>query len=120
MSFVAALIETPIPNTEADAAFERIIQKVASYNPEADLDLLRRAYELAREKHSGQTRRSGAPYISHPVAVVEILASLEMDVPTLTAGFLHDVVEDTTACIEDISRKFGPEVAGLVDGVTKL
>src|SRR5437867_2642785 len=117
---MAALLDPPQPNTEVDAAFDRILEKVASYNPDADLDLLRRAYELARNKHAGQFRRSGAPYISHPVAVVEILANLEMDMPTLVAGFLHDVVEDTTVCIDAISQRFGPEVAALVDGVTKL
>ena len=103
-----------------DASLKEILSKVAKYNPEADFALLRKAYAFACEKHTGQVRLSGEPYITHPVAVCEILASIEMDVPTLAAGLLHDVVEDTSVTPEEMSERFGPEVAALVDGVTKL
>ncbi len=108
------------PDSAADEAFERLLAKVRESVPNADLDLLRRAYAFACEKHAGQVRRSGEEYITHPVAVAEILAELEMDVPTLAAALLHDVVEDTSVTAEDMVQRFGPEVAGLVDGVTKL
>lgn len=111
---------TETKSPETDAQFKAILSTVAKYNPEADFALLRRAYAFACEKHEGQVRRSGDPYITHPVAVCEILASLEMDVPTLAAGLLHDVVEDTSVTSEEMVTRFGPEVAHLVDGVTKL
>ena len=81
---------------------------------------IRKAYELAEKAHAGQTRVSGEPYISHPVAVSYILAELGMDSDTLCAALLHDVVEDTETTLEDISKLFGSEIALLVDGVTKL
>lgn len=99
---------------------EPLIEKVLRSNPQADTDLLRRAYERAEAAHAGQRRDSGAPYIEHPLQVALILADLQMDVPTLAAGLLHDVVEDTSVSLEDIQRAFGAEVARLVDGVTKL
>src|SRR5215470_13280164 len=111
---------TPKPHSPADAAFSALLDKVREGQPNADLDLLRRAYEFACEKHAGQVRRSGDAYITHPVAVAQILADLEMDVPTLGAALLHDVVEDTTVTQDEMVQRFGPEVAGLVDGVTKL
>jgi guanosine-3',5'-bis(diphosphate) 3'-pyrophosphohydrolase len=108
------------PGAKIDAEFEAILSAVAKYSPEADFPLLRRAYAFAREKHAGQTRLSGEPYITHPLAVVQILVGIEMDVPTLAAALLHDVVEDTSVTPEEMAERFGPEVAGLVDGVTKL
>jgi len=108
------------PNTEIDRQFEEVLDEVRRVQPGADLDLLRRAYAFAREKHAGQTRLSGEPYITHPVAVARILAGLEMDVPTVAAGLLHDVVEDAPVSPEEMVERFGSEVAGLVDGVTKL
>jgi len=105
---------------QADAQFEAICRQVTGYNPAADVAFLRQAYTFAREKHAGQYRLTGDPYITHPLAVMEILASLEMDTPTLAAGLLHDVVEDTQLTLDDLTRLFGAEVAGLVDGVTKL
>ncbi|MGC8668543.1 MAG: RelA/SpoT family protein [Chthonomonadales bacterium] len=105
---------------KADEQFEAVCRQVTAYNPAADLALLRRAYTFACEKHAGQYRLSGDPYITHPLAVMEILASLEMDTPTLAAGLLHDVVEDTQLTVEDLTRLFGSEIAALVDGVTKL
>ncbi|SFH37567.1 GTP pyrophosphokinase [Desulfotomaculum arcticum] len=99
---------------------EDVIQKVIHYNPGADLDALRLAYAFAAQAHDGQKRISGEPYINHPLAIAFILADLEMDVDTLMAGMLHDTVEDTRVTLEDLEKNFGPEVAKLVDGVTKL
>jgi guanosine-3',5'-bis(diphosphate) 3'-pyrophosphohydrolase len=104
----------------ADEEFEKLLEAVAKYRPGADVSLLRAAYAFACEKHAGQRRYSGEPYIMHPVAVAQILAGLEMDAATLAAGLLHDVVEDTTVTPEEMIARFGEEVAGLVDGVTKL
>src|SRR5688572_7918928 len=99
---------------------EPLLERVGGYLPEADVDLLRRAYALAEEAHSGQLRDSGAPYIQHPLQVAETLADLTSDAPTIAAGLLHDVVEDTSVDLERIRHEFGEEVARLVDGVTKL
>ena len=95
-------------------------QRVISYNPEADFACLRRAFDLAMQAHAEQKRFSGEPYIVHPVAVTRILADLELDLETLVAGLLHDVVEDTKIPLTRIKADFGSEVAALVDGVTKL
>ena len=101
-----------------DAA--ELLARVRELTPHVDLDLIRRAYLFAREAHADQTRASGEPYISHSVAVAMILAELRLDAVTIAAALLHDVPEDTTHTIEEIRSKFGSEVAGLVDGVTKL
>ena len=85
-----------------------------------DVKKIKEAYELAQKAHQGQTRVSGEPYISHPIAVAYILAELGMDTETLIAALLHDVVEDTPITQEDIIRQFGNHIALLVDGVTKL
>ncbi|MDH7600790.1 MAG: bifunctional (p)ppGpp synthetase/guanosine-3',5'-bis(diphosphate) 3'-pyrophosphohydrolase [Armatimonadota bacterium] len=98
----------------------KILEKVKSYDPDADLDLIRRAYEFAAKAHEGQKRFTGEPYITHPLAAAEVLAELEMDSPSIAAALLHDVVEDQNYSIEDIKSQFGAEVAALVDGVTKL
>ncbi|MHB8156270.1 MAG: RelA/SpoT family protein [Desulfocucumaceae bacterium] len=97
-----------------------LVQKLIHYNPQADLPLLRRAYDCASEAHRGQTRISGEEYISHPLSVAMILAELEMDEETLLAALLHDVVEDTSCSLDKIKGSFGGEVALMVDGVTKL
>jgi GTP pyrophosphokinase len=91
-----------------------------SKHPKADTTLLTRAYAVAAEAHEGQVRRSGDPYIVHPVAVATILAELGLDEVTLAAALLHDAVEDTGLSLDDVSRDFGPQVAAMVDGVTKL
>src|SRR5918997_2492950 len=91
-----------------------------SLHPKADLGLLQRAYDVAAEKHEGQKRKSGDPYITHPLAVATILAELGMDTITLVAALLHDTVEDTGYTIDQLRADFGDEVAHLVDGVTKL
>src|SRR3954453_3555448 len=89
-------------------------------HPKADLALLQRAYDVAEAAHANQKRKSGDPYITHPLAVATILAGLGMDTTTLVAALLHDTVEDTGATLEAITADFGPEVAHLVDGVTKI
>jgi len=99
---------------------ESLEKRIKEYNPSADLDLLRKAYEFAKKAHSGQHRISGELFIFHPLEVAEILADLELDTATIAAGLLHDVVEDTPITIEDIENEFGSEIALLVDGVTKL
>ncbi|ABZ84401.1 GTP pyrophosphokinase [Heliomicrobium modesticaldum Ice1] len=99
----------------------QLLKRVQSYtqNP-ADLEFVRRAFEYADAAHTGQLRKSGEPYIYHPMAVAYILADLELDVATIAAGLLHDVVEDTAITQEQLEKDFGPEVALMVDGVTKL
>ncbi len=97
-----------------------LLRRVREVTPHADLDLIRRAYLFAQEAHAGQTRASGEPYVSHSVAVAQVLVGLRLDTPTIAAALLHDVPEDTPHPIEEIREKFGPEIAGLVDGVTKL
>lgn len=100
--------------------FALLEKKILSYSPSADLETIRKAYEFAKEAHSGQHRISGELFIFHPLEVAMILADLELDIATIAAGLLHDVVEDTEYTIEDIEKNFGPEIAILVDGVTKL
>lgn len=99
---------------------ENVIQKVKKYNPKADVDLIRRAYEFAARVHEDQKRLSGEPYINHPLAAAGILTDLEMDSKSIAAALLHDVVEDTSVKLETLSKEFGREIAQLVDGVTKL
>jgi GTP pyrophosphokinase len=99
---------------------DQILSEVAGYHPNADLTLVRRAYQFAAAAHDGQTRKSGDPYVTHPLAVAQIIAELKLDVASVCAGLLHDCVEDTSATIEQLSEQFGKEVAFLVDGVTKL
>ena len=99
---------------------EEVFDILSSYMNEEHVEFVRRAYELAREAHKEQFRSSGEPYIVHPVQVAGILADLQMDPETVSAGFLHDVVEDTEVTREDLVAQFGEEVAMLVDGVTKL
>src|SRR6476659_1275934 len=99
---------------------DQILSEVAGYFPSADLPLVRRAYEFAAQAHEGQTRKSGDPYVTHPLAVAQVIAELKLDVASVCAGLLHDCVEDTSATVEQLSEQFGKEVAFLVDGVTKL
>ena len=99
---------------------DTIIRKVQSYHPNPDVDLLRDSFAYARQKHEGQTRKSGEPYMTHPLEVMDIIADLHLDVASLCAGLLHDTVEDTDATIDEVRERFGEDVAFLVDGVTKL
>ena len=99
---------------------EQLIEKILSYNPEADVDKVREAYDYAEKHHEGQKRNSGEDYIVHPFNVALILAEMNMDVSTIIAGLLHDTIEDTEVTYEDVKERFGEEVAILVEGVTKL
>ncbi len=99
---------------------ENLLTRVQAYNPSADLDILRRAYDFCRKAHEGQYRKSGEPYYTHPIAVCAILADLKLDTATLCTALLHDTVEDTDVTDEDIRNLFGREVEELVKGVTKL
>jgi GTP pyrophosphokinase len=99
---------------------EPLFRSVRQTHPKADLKIIERAYETAEECHRGQLRKSGEPYITHPLAVATILAELGMEPPTLCAALLHDTVEDTDYTLETVRADFGEEIAGLVDGVTKL
>src|SRR5579862_5635543 len=103
-----------------DLRFSELTDKVHRNRPGDDLDLLRRAYEFAAEQHKTQTRRSGEPFLSHPLEVAHLLADMKLDVTSLCAALLHDVVEDTKIPLEQISEQFGPDVARLVEGVTKI
>ncbi len=99
---------------------ETLIEEIPKYQPGADLDLLARAYEFTAASHKGQQRASGEPYLSHPLEVASLLVNFKMDVTTVTAGLLHDVLEDTKATKAELEREFGGEIAELVDGVTKI
>ncbi len=100
--------------------FERLIKRLADLDRHYNLNKIRSAYEYAKLMHEGQKRESGEPYITHPLAVATILVDLGMDTDAICAAFLHDVVEDTDATYDDVKKKFGADVANLVDGVTKL
>ena len=100
--------------------YQELIASVRKYHPSTDISLIEKAYNIAYEAHKGQVRKSGEPYIIHPLCVAIILAELELDKETIVAGLLHDVVEDTVMTDEEIRQEFGAEVALLVDGVTKL
>ena len=113
-------ISKPEDFTDPEVLYEKLINTIREYHPSTDLSMVEKAYKLARDAHKDQKRKSGEPYIIHPLCVAIILAELELDKETIVAGILHDVVEDTTATLEDLSREFNDEVALLVDGVTKL
>lgn len=100
--------------------FEDILEKVEKYYRPEDLDLLRRAYLFSAMVHKGQVRKSGEPYLAHPLEVANLLAEMRLDVTCVSTGLLHDVVEDTIATLEDVEKQFGREVAHLVDGLTKI
>ncbi len=103
-----------------EALYEELINRVRKYHPSDDISLIEKAYQTAYDAHRGQVRKSGEPYIIHPLYVSIILADLELDKETIVAGLLHDVVEDTIMTDEEIKEQFGADVALLVDGVTKL
>jgi GTP diphosphokinase / guanosine-3',5'-bis(diphosphate) 3'-diphosphatase len=100
--------------------FEDLLEKVRAYSPDADVEMLRRAYVFSAFEHRGQVRHSGEPYLIHPLAVADLLADMKLDGVAIAAGLLHDVVEDTLTTIERIRELFGPEVAHVVEGVTKI
>jgi len=103
-----------------DSRFEELVVKLRQNRPAEDADFLRRAYEFAAEQHRTQKRESGDPYLSHPLEVAHVLADMKLDITTLTAAILHDVVEDTQIPLSRIAEKFGTETARLVEGVTKI
>ena len=100
--------------------FEEILERVEAYNPQSDQNLLRRAYVFSAKEHRGQARRSGEPYLVHPLNVAAILADFKADDVSIVVGLLHDVLEDTLTTKESIAQQFGPEVADLVDSLTKI
>ncbi len=109
-----------VNTSDPDELYEQLVATIRRYRKTTDLSLVRKAYEVAKEAHGDQLRRSGEPYIIHPLAVAIILAELEMDKETIIAGLLHDVIEDTGMTEEELTAQFGAEVTLLVDGVTKL
>ncbi|MDD5900648.1 MAG: bifunctional (p)ppGpp synthetase/guanosine-3',5'-bis(diphosphate) 3'-pyrophosphohydrolase [Lachnospiraceae bacterium] len=113
-------LSTPADFTSPEVLYQKLIETVRAYHPSTDLSVIEKAYHLADEAHKGQLRKSGEPYIIHPICVAIILAELELDKETIIAGILHDVVEDTAYTLEEITEMFGSEIALLVDGVTKL
>ena len=113
-------VKAPDDYQDPEQLYQVLIARVRKYHPSADISMIEKAYRIAKEAHEGQLRKSGEPYIIHPLWVGIILADLEMDKETIVAGMLHDTVEDTVMTEEDVEREFGPEVALLVNGVTKL
>lgn len=117
---VERAVDTPADFTSPEELYKDLIAAIKKYHPSTDLSDIEKAYETARKAHEGQFRKSGEPYIIHPLCVAIILAELELDKESIIAGLLHDVVEDTVMTSEDVEKEFGSEVALLVDGVTKL
>ena len=107
-------------NLEYPYSYENVEDMASKYLPEEQIKIIRQAYEFAKVAHEGQFRKSGEPYILHPVQVAGILTELKLDYATICAGFLHDVVEDTKYTFDDIKETFGEDIAVIVDGVTKL
>ena len=113
-------LEAPASFTSPDVLYQDLIRTIHQYHPSDDISMVEKAYRVANECHKDQKRKSGEPYIIHPLCVAIILADLEMDKETIAAGLLHDVVEDTGMTLDELSKEFGTEVSFLVDGVTKL
>ncbi len=113
-------VKEPEDYQDPELLYQSLIRRVRQYHPSADISMIEKAYKIAKQAHEGQKRKSGEPYIIHPLWVGIILADLEMDKETIVAGILHDAVEDTVMTRDDIEREFGAEVALLVEGVTKL
>ncbi len=116
------VFNTDIPEnfTEPDKLYDILVEKIKKYHPSTDLTTIEKAYEVAREAHKDQKRKSGEPYIIHPLCVAIILAELELDMESIAAGLLHDVIEDTVISEKELEKTFGSEIVHLVDGVTKL
>lgn len=107
-------------DTVSGATLEDVVSAYLEHYPKGDVDLLRRAHDVAERAHRGQVRKTGDPYITHPVMVAKMLAEYGLDAETIAAAFLHDTVEDTPLTLDDVQSEFGPTVAQLIDGVTKL
>src|SRR3984885_1884665 len=123
---IAAAVPAPLPAAAPLRGRRRLmrqadlVERVLAYDPDADEALLNKAYVYAMTAHGKQFRASGDPYFAHPLEVAGILTELKLDVATIATALLHDTVEDTYVTIEDVKQNFGEEIAGLVDGVTKL
>ena len=113
-------LEAPADFTSPEVLYQDLVKTIHKYHPSDDISMIEKAYKVAAEAHKDQKRKSGEPYIIHPLCVAIILADLEMDKETIAAGLLHDVVEDTVMTLDELTKEFGPEVAFLVDGITKL
>lgn len=113
-------LSKPVDFTPPEVLYEQLIATIKRYHPSSDISLIEKAYSVAEKAHRGQKRKSGEPYIIHPICVAIILAELELDKETIVAGILHDVVEDTIMTTDEITSEFSAEIALLVDGVTKL
>lgn len=113
-------LKAPASFTSPEQLYQDLITSIRKYHPSDDITLVAKAYHVALEAHKEQQRKSGEPYIIHPICVAIVLADLELDKETIVAGILHDVVEDTVMTMEEVAKEFGSEVALLVDGVTKL
>ena len=113
-------VKAPEDYQDPEQLYHVLIERVRKYHPSADITMIEKAYRIGKEAHRDQVRKSGEPYIIHPLWVGIILADLEMDKETIVAGMLHDAVEDTDMTLDDVAGEFGEEVALLVDGVTKL
>lgn len=105
---------------DPEELYGTLIKTIKSYHPSADFSMIEKAYHVADKAHEGQNRKSGELFVTHPLSVAIILAEIELDKESIVAGILHDVVEDTHYTLEEVSDMFNPEVALLVDGVTKL
>ena len=117
----AATILSKLPGaSRRDYGMRRLVETLKSYLSDEQIDPVLQAYKFGASAHEGQTRKSGEPYITHPVAVAQELAEMHLDAQAITAAILHDVIEDTEASLGDIEENFGHEVAQLVDGVSKL
>ena len=116
----AASILARLPKRKRAIGLDRLLERIEAYLPAEQVARIMEAYHYSAAAHEGQRRRSGEPYISHPVAVATILAELRMDAQTVMAALLHDVIEDTGSTKAEIGERFGTEVADLVDGVSKL
>jgi RelA/SpoT family (p)ppGpp synthetase len=117
---VTSSLRSLLPYGRRSIGISQLVSKLEGYLPPDEVELVQEAYDFAFQAHQGQRRRSGEPYITHPVAVADLLADLHLDAQTLIAAILHDVIEDTPTLKEEITTRFGTEVADLVDGVSKL
>jgi RelA/SpoT family (p)ppGpp synthetase len=120
MDYAATLLARLPGASRRDHGLKHLIDTLEAYLPQEQIETIMRAYEVGAAAHSGQKRKSGEPYISHPVAVAQELADIRLDDQAICAAILHDVIEDTSVSLNDIERDFGPDVAALVDGVSKL
>ncbi len=110
----------PPPRRPPQPTVHDLLAQLGTYHPHADRNLVQRAFVFAEQAHRPQRRKDGAPYIGHPVTVANILAGMRLDVASICAALLHDTVEDTDVTLDDVAEIFSPEIAELVDGVTKI